>query len=354
MRTSDARFGPRAPRVTRAIRPGAILAVAGLAVVAMLAVTPLDAGAASNGLWSVFPSAPPGQPAPPFLTPELTPGTQSTGSVTVDNYTGSPLSVNLYAADAFNTAQGGLSLRRQIDPQFGIGRWLHLAESHLIVPPHSAVPVGYVIDTPRNATPGDHVGGIVAEDTAGTPAKAGAVPITVLEAVGVRVYARVRGPLHPGLSVSHLSVATPRPFSSQFGAPVRSEVRFTVRDSGNTVLTPTVRVRTTTPFGRTGSVVEVVLPQLLPGASVSSALTVKGVSPWVRLRTTVSVLAQGTRTTVATREWAVPWGLVALLALVLLLVVLLLWRRRRRRRLRRSWPPSEEQTADAAEPATVP
>ena len=328
------------------------MAAVALAGLTSVVVAPSGAGAASNGLWSVFPTAPPGEQAQPYVTPELTPGTQSGGSVTIDNYTGEPLSVDMYAADAFNTAGGGLSLRRQIDPQVGIGRWLHLDRSHVVVAPRSATEVGYVIDTPDNAAPGDHVGGIVAEETTGTPARAGAVPITVLEAVGVRVYARVRGPLHPRLSLSRLSVGIPRPLSSQFGGQVTAKVHLTVRDVGNTVVTPTVRVSMTNLLGRTGSKVKVALPELLPGSSLTSTLLVPGVTPLVHLRTSVAAVATGARAGMTRQSWAIPWGLVALVALVALLVVLamvVLLRRRRRR------PPagaSDDQAA-SVEPAAV-
>jgi len=327
--------------------------LAALAPLAAGAIAPSVAGAASNGLWSVFPTAPAGRQAQPYVTPDLTPGTQSGGSVTIDNYTGEPLSVDLYAADAFNTAGGGLSLRRQIDPQVGIGRWLHLDESHVVVPARGAVEVGYVIDTPDNAAPGDHVGGIVAEETTGTPAKAGAVPITVLEAVGVRVYARVRGPLHPRLSLAHLSVEIPRPLSSQFGGQVTARVRLSLRDVGNTVVTPTVRVSMTNPLGRTGSKVRVALPELLPGSSLTPTLLVPGVAPLVHLRTSVSVVAAGARAGVTRQSWAVPWGLVALAALFVLLVVLALVVFRRRRRRRRRLVPASGQQADSVEPPAV-
>lgn len=338
-----------------AARVSVVLVSVVLVSVAVASVAVASAGAASNGLWSVFPTTAPGQPPQAYLTPELTPGTATFGSVTVDNFTEAPLTVDLYAADAFNTSDGALSLRRQIDPQYGIGRWLHLATSLLVVPPRGAAAVPFVIVTPRNATPGDHVGGIVAEETTGTRARAGSVPITVLEAVGVRIYAQVRGPLRPKLSISHASMTLERPLASQFGGAVTATVRLRVRDAGNTVLTPRVRVSLRSPFGSTGRTVAATLPQLLPGAAVTPSLRIPGVLPYGHLQATVSVVAPSARARVTLSRWVAPWGLVAIVAVlvvVLVLAVVALVRRRHRARAHAGTPDDHGDHGGTAGPGT--
>src|SRR6204780_4907545 len=101
-----------------------------MATVLILAGAPVvaapSAGAASNGLWSVYPTTVPGQPSRVFVQPELDPGKTYADSVTVANYTSAPLDFNLYGSDAFNTPGGGLSLRRRTDPQVDIGKWIVL------------------------------------------------------------------------------------------------------------------------------------------------------------------------------------------------------------------------------------
>ena len=108
-----------------------VLALA--AVLGLLAVAP--AGAASNGSWSVYPTGTPGTTPRVVFSPQLVPGKTVGDSVTVSNLSASPLSFELFAADAFNTPGGGLSLRRKVDPVEGIGAWIHLAHSAVHVPP---------------------------------------------------------------------------------------------------------------------------------------------------------------------------------------------------------------------------
>lgn len=337
MRQPDSARRSRVGAAPARARLGLLLGVA--VVAAVLLGTAGRASAASNGLWSVFPTNTPGQRPQAYLTPELTPGKLTFGSVTIDNFTLSPLTLDLYAADAFNTPGGALSLRRQTDPQVGIGRWTHLALSQVTVPAGGSSEVPFVIATPADASPGDHVGGIVAEETQGVTSRSGGLQVTVLEAVAVRVYARVRGPISPRLTLSHLSLALTRTLASQFGGAVGARVRFRVRNSGNTVLTPTVRVALTTPFGAAGRPRTLTLPQLLPGSAVSSSVDIAGVPALLHVRATVSVRAVGAQAIVTTARWMPPWGLIVLvvLALALLLgsVLLLLARRRRRRDVRK-------------------
>lgn len=336
-------------------RLGLLLGVA--VVAAVLLGTAGQASAASNGLWSVFPTNTPGQRPQAYLTPELTPGKPTYGSVTIDNFTLSPLTLDLYAADAFNATGGALSLRRQTDPQLGVGRWTHLALSRVTVPAGGSAEVPFVIATPTDASPGDHVGGIVAEETEGVTSRSGGLQVTVLEAVAVRVYARVRGPLSPRLTPSHLSFHLTRSLASQFGGAVGARVSLRVRNSGNTVLSPTVRVALTTPFGAAGHPRTLALPQLLPGSAVSSSVDIAGVPALLHVRASVSVRAVGAQATVTTARWVPPWGLIGLVALVLALLLglvrLLLARRHRRRAAQRGSEAAEEPGVEVGRTGSV-
>src|SRR5262249_56052981 len=82
---------------------------------------PDRASAADNGLWSVFPTTVPtgpGQLARPYFQPLLTPGVPVQDSVTITNKTpDQTINFDLYAADAFNTREGGFASRRPTDPK---------------------------------------------------------------------------------------------------------------------------------------------------------------------------------------------------------------------------------------------
>jgi hypothetical protein len=288
------------------------------------------ATAASNGLWSVYPTAIPGQPSRVFVQPKLTPGKVYSDSVTVSNYTAAPLTFNLYASDAFNTPGGGLSLRRRTDPQVDIGKWIKLPAATLTVPAHMQSVVPFTITPPPKATPGDHVGGIVAEQTQGTTANHGSVPVTVIQAVAVRVYARVRGPLHPRLTVRKTSMTVSRPTSSEFGGSVDTHVRFTVTNSGNVVLTPQATLSLTALFGRAAHR-SFEVGQLLPGNTLSYSLDLNSVAALGHLRAQVTVTGHHAKSKGSAEEWVLPWGLMAIAVLALALTIFFLARQRRHR-----------------------
>jgi len=294
----------------------------------------LPAQAASNGSWSVYPTTLPGYWPRVVFSPSLVPGKTVTDSVTVANLSASPLSFDLYAADAFNTPGGGLSLRRKVDPVEGIGAWIHLAHSSVLVPAHKSVAIPFVIVVPSDATPGDHVGGIVAVETTGTAASAGSVPVTVIQAVGVRVYGRVSGAVVTRLEVTPPKIALKRTIPSLFGISTTAVATIRVINGGNVVLTPVAHLKVTDSFGLVDTR-SIALGPLLPGESVTRRFTVPARGGHLEAR--VSATATGAHSTAVSSLWVVPWGLlVAVVVLLVLAVLTLAWWRRRRRRRRNS------------------
>ena len=239
----------------------------------------------------MYPTTLPGYWPRVVFSPSLVAGKTVTDSVTVSNVSDSALSFDLYSADAFNTPGGGLSLRRRVDPVEGIGAWIRLAHSGVVVPAHEKVAIPFVIAVPTDATPGDHVGGIVAAETTSTASSAGSVPITVIQAVGVRVYGRVTGPMVARLGVRPPHLAVHRSVSSLFGGTTDAVVRVSVVNRGNVVVTPTAHLEVTDTFGAPATRTFAIGP-LLPGEAVMrhAKVRVRGLGD---LRATVNVTASG-------------------------------------------------------------
>jgi hypothetical protein len=215
-----------------------------------------------------------------------------------------------------------------------IGSWIKLPYRELTVPARSFSVVPFTILPPLLATPGDHVGGIVAEQTHGRTSNAGSAPITVVQAVGVRVYGRVVGPLHPRLTLRQLALSVASSVASELGAGADARLSFVVDNPGNTVLSPVVTVKLTTPLG-TAARRNLTINQLLPGNSLSYTLTFPGVNPYGHLRAEVSAVGVGVAAAGSATAWALPWALFALVLVVLALVIALFihaWRRRSARR----------------------
>ena len=309
--------------------------------------TGTHASAASNGQWSVFPTTSANQSPRAYFRPVLTPGKPYSDAVTISNNTTVPLTFNLYAADAINTAGGGLSLRRRIDPQRDIGKWIELPYARITVPSRSASVVPFRIVPPLEATPGDHVGGIVAEGIQGTQSRAGSVPITVLQAVGVRIYGRVVGPVHPQLGLNEMSVLVRRSVATEFSSSADVRVKFRVVNSGNTVLSPAATVLLTSPVG-TAAARRFVVNEILPGSSLGYNLRFPDIATYGHLRVKVSISGQGASASKVTTVWTVPWALLVLagLAIVAAVWIVVRWRRKRRERVR---PPEQ----NAVEPKSA-
>lgn len=82
----------------------------------------------------------------------------NTGSVTGTAF--------LYAVDATTGKTSGAVYRSRTSPRHDVGSWIHLARSTVTLAPHSSVVVPFTVNVPRTARPGDHLGGIVAENSA--------------------------------------------------------------------------------------------------------------------------------------------------------------------------------------------
>ena len=295
---------------------------------ATLTAAPGVAGAAGNQYWSIYPTSVTGQTARQYFQPILTPGATYQDSVTVANFSQASETFNLYAADAFNAAGGGaFSLKTEAAPKVGISAWVHLPVSSVTLAANSYEVVPFTIDTPAGATPGDHVGGIVLEPTSGSVAKNGSLKVTILNAVGVRIYGRVQGKLTKSLSITQLSIAAHTNLASLVGGGTTSTVTLKVTNTGNVSTASTASVSVSPLFGSSTSKT-ITLPQLLPQNSATFVVPFASMVPFGKLATTVKLTAPGVSTSGSAFTLVIPWLLVLVIVLI---VAALLWRRHRRK-----------------------
>lgn len=334
---------------TSARRLAAVLAAC------LLAVLPAAAGAASAAAtvpatrpgdggqgrttFGVQPSAAKKPDARPHFSYGATPGAAVKDHIAVYNYGKEPLTLRVYAGDAFTTADGGFDLFAANHKSTDVGSWVKLGKNLLNVPGRSHVIVPFTLTVPRNVTPGDHTGGIVASLSAVRTDKKGS-KVAVDQRVGARIYLRVAGELKPRLSVEGLHTAyqgTANPFGTG-----SATVTYTVRNTGNVRLAARQAVRVRDLFGGGASVANPRdITELLPGAAVKITASAIGVVPAMRDTTTVTVDPKSVRGDIKHRVlprvtrvenfWAVPWALLALLLVAAGALTLLFVRRRRRR-----------------------
>lgn len=299
-------------------------------VVAFTGALAAPASAAGNGKFSIVPYSTSSQ-GPTYFSPVLQAGVPVKSSVVVVNETTKPLTLDLYAADAFTTRSGEFALQPNFKPKRAMGAWIHLPLSKVTVPARSGSVVPFTYDPPQTVRPGDYAGGIVAEATAGKLSNRGSLRLQALDAVGTAVYGRIQGPLHPRLAVTSVSISTSRPLVSQFGGAVDATVHYSITNTGNENLDPAVTISLSPLIGGGPTPVHLHLPQVLPGSTVTLSHTFDDVTPFGSLSATVASRALGAVGSGSTSTVIVPWGVVAVLLLVLLLVLLRRWRRNKRR-----------------------
>jgi hypothetical protein len=170
------------------------------------------------------------------------------------------------------------------------GAWARVDQDALTVPAGESVQLPFSITVPSDATPGDHVGGLVTS--------AGA------ERVAVPIRLRVGGPLRPRLAVEHVQVEG-------------DKVTYTVHNTGNAILGARQTVSLAGPLGRVDA--------LAPGERRTVSVRVRSGTFALRRTATVTVTPLLTDAAGSTaplgavkatgHAWRVPsWLLLLLLA----------------------------------------
>jgi hypothetical protein len=267
------------------------------------------------------------------------PGAVIKDFVAVSNISNVPLTLRVYAADAFNTSNGGYDLLALGHPSTDVGAWAVPAKSSVTVPARSTTLVPFTLSIPTKASPGDHSAGSVASLTS-EQVDANGARILVDKRVGTRIYLRVPGDLRPQLKIDGLGSIFHQTLN-----PVghgRATVTYTVRNTGNLRLRGLQRIQVRTLWGSTAEGPPLpVLPELLPGNAITVTSDVADVLPagWDTATVRANPVAPpGDQdpvlpAAVASDTFAaVPWALLVLLVVIGLAV--LAWRMLPRRGLK--------------------
>ncbi|MET8234891.1 DUF916 domain-containing protein [Micromonospora sp. NPDC005298] len=322
-----------------------LLRTTALSVLTAVAVVGVGAGPASaadgNVAWTVRTASNGYGEARSSYSYTVNPGGAVEDAMVVANRGPVPLTLAVYAADGFTTDAGQLDLLTRDRKSVAVGAWVKANAQSVVVQPGKTAQVPFRISVPENATPGDHVGGILTTLTQGDQAQG----INVDRRLGIRIKLRVGGELKPNLAVEDLHVTyagTANPFGRG-----DATITYTLHNVGNAALSGQQAVSVSGPFGvlrvRAGDIPAP--PELLPGESWDVRVPVRDVAPAVRLAATATVTplltdASGSTTSlepvqVTAHGWALPW-MVVLVLVVLIAVVVGAYLYRRRTRTRRT------------------
>ena len=320
--------------------------------IALVAAPSASAQTGGNGQWAVGPVSDPS--ARPGFQYVVDPGQTITDQVAIANYTDAPMNFYVYAADAYNTAvAGAFAVKLPNQKQTEVGSWVQLPLQLVTVPGHQQASFPFTFAVPPNASPGDHAGAIVAQDTVPRENPSGAANVKVIAGAGARIYTRVRGPVHRGLDVTGATTKSSIGALSFINDDAKGSVEFQARNTGNVSLDAVARVKAVDTFGHTiKQFPRTRMGPLLPGAKVTIKEPTIGLPRAGLVTYKMTVTAQGAKASGEARQFIIPWLLVAILAA--LVVGFILWRWRRRRRRRRDSPlPTPPEAEPEPEPAGV-
>jgi hypothetical protein len=344
------------------VRPIPTLTAAALA--ALLAGSPATAQEAPAAeetapvTWGVNPSGQDGPDGRAAFDHALDPGETIIDFVGVSNFSTEPITLRLYASDAYTTEAGAFDLLPADQEPVDVGSWIGFNEETLTIAPQTRLDVPFALTVPADATPGDHVGGIVAAVAEeGTDDEGGEVLIE--RRVGVRVHLRVSGELDPSLvpdadeATYHYEWNPVEPGSLSF--------EYAVVNEGNVRLQGTLLARIAGPWGLMEREVAVAeLPQILPGHRYEGTADVDGLWPLARLDVELVVRPEAVdeadlETRLPSRGdetalWAPPWPQAAVAAALALLIWGAVKRRKRRERAPSDPSTSKEAPGEAAAP----
>ncbi len=291
-----------------------------------VAVGSPSASAANNGRYSIFPVTIQGQNPRIWFNYLVNPGSTVSDAVTVTNQTAQAIAFKLFPADAINAQGGGFALNPPEAPLRYVGSWIKLSTFGFTLPAHTLANVPFTVDIPPGVTPGDYAGGVVLQTVNPSIERRGNLTFEVYQNVAARVYVRLRGPLHPGLSITKLSI-NPSGWAGIVGGPVSSTVTYTLTNTGNEILNPTAKLSVSPLIGSALTVPPRVFSSLLPQNSVTVSYKFKSTEAFLRLTASLTVKsAAGTTSAVAT-AWIIPWVIIV----IILGLIGLLWFLRRRR-----------------------
>ncbi len=211
-------------------------------------------------------------------------------AITVFNLGNNTLNFGLYGTDAQNDEAGAFSLLGADEEPTDVGSWIQLAQETVTVDPGMAATIPFTVTIPDDATPGDHVGAVVASSpTLGETADGSFLEID--RRTSTRLYLRVDGPIRAELAVEDLSTsygATANPLSGT------AKVTYRIQNRGNVRLGGTHSVSVAGPFGIGKQASEAIeFPELLPGQGIDIAADLDGVPAMLLAFTEVSIQASG-------------------------------------------------------------
>ena len=220
------------------------------------------------------------------FTYQMDAGQRVTDFFYVSNVGTVPLDLIVYGADGTTTNDGSYDVADSTSPATDVGSWVRWAggasQVRIKLGPGANASLPFTLQTPSNASPGDHAGGIAV-----ATAPQGDGQIRIQRRVVTRLYARIRGNLTPNLTISNMQASYTPAFNPLDG---RVTEHFTITNNGNISLKAVAFADVSGIFGLPlANQVVAPVSEILPGTSRDYSISVEGVGQWIFLNPRVKL-----------------------------------------------------------------
>ncbi len=129
-----------------------------------------------------------------YFAPAIAPGSTWSSELLVSNGGPKAASVRVYAADGVTASASGAAYSNLGQALLATGTWLTPASQTVVVKAGGQTTVRFKVTVPKNAAPGDHLAGIVAQNGAPVHSGTGDMRVNIVTRSVVGVLVRVPGP----------------------------------------------------------------------------------------------------------------------------------------------------------------
>lgn len=195
------------------------------------------------------------------------PGQTIHDEVRLTNTGSAPGSVRLYAVDGTTGQTSGTVFLGESDPRTGAGSWIALDQAEMTLAPGESRLVGFTVTIPAQVRPGQHLGGLVAQNTEITQgSSSGALQVNVQTRTITAVQINLPGPVVEHVSVTGVS-------AEEQGGYQMMVIR--LRNDGTMMLKPVGTLTISDGRGQVVQTLPLQLDTVLPDSAIAYPVPVK-------------------------------------------------------------------------------
>jgi len=203
----------------------------------------------------------------PYFVLNLKPGTTIQRTVRVTNTGTAPGSVALYPVDATTGQTSGVVYLSHQAPRSDVGAWITVTAPHLTLNPGQSQEVAFTVVVPSTVRPGQHVGGLVAENLAVQNASNSNVQIGIQHLSIVAVQVNVPGPQSQRLDATGIQAGGAHNYQALF---------VSLHNMGTQMMKPSGTLQVTDMAGHQLKQVKLTLDTLLPQTTIDYPVYLDG------------------------------------------------------------------------------